>query len=153
MNRVGEAAFAVLSAAWAGALWTVGYLVAPMLFARLDDRAQAGQIAGWMFSAAGVVGIACGVGLIALLLARRRQAALRDGLFWVIAVMLALTLVQRFGLQPLMQDLKGAAGGGDVMQGALRDRFATWHGISSAVYLLQSLLAVALVALQRRFGQ
>jgi hypothetical protein len=36
----------------------------------------------------------------------------------------------------------------DVMASLFRDRFQTWHGISSAVYLIQSLLGLALVAKQ-----
>jgi hypothetical protein len=44
--------------------------------------------------------------------------------------------------------LKEAALPKDVMQSLFRDRFATWHGVSSAVYLVQSLLGLALVAKQ-----
>ncbi len=36
------------------------------------------------------------------------------------------------------------------MESALRDRFATWHGVSSALYLVQSLLGIVLVVLQER---
>ena len=37
----------------------------------------------------------------------------------------------------------------DVMESLFRDRFATWHGISSVVYLIESLLGLALVSKQR----
>ena len=36
------------------------------------------------------------------------------------------------------------------MESALRDRFTTWHGVSSALYLVQSLLGIALAILQER---
>ncbi|MES2016126.1 MAG: DUF4149 domain-containing protein, partial [Pseudomonadota bacterium] len=35
---------------WAGSLWTIGYVVAPTLFATLHDRVLAGVIAGSMFT-------------------------------------------------------------------------------------------------------
>ena len=41
--------FQLVASLWAGAQWTVGYLVAPTLFALLDDRREAGRIAGWLF--------------------------------------------------------------------------------------------------------
>ena len=40
----------LVAAIWAGSLWTVGYLVAPTLFASFD-RVLAGSIAGLMFHA------------------------------------------------------------------------------------------------------
>jgi hypothetical protein len=36
------------------------------------------------------------------------------------------------------------------MESALRDRFVAWHGVSSVVYLIQSLLGLLLVILQGR---
>jgi len=37
-----------------------------------------------------------------------------------------------------------------VMESALRSRFMAWHGVSSIVYLIESLLGLWLVALQGR---
>ncbi|HEX7634207.1 MAG TPA: DUF4149 domain-containing protein, partial [Noviherbaspirillum sp.] len=39
----------LIATLWVGSLWTVGYLVAPTLFATLSDRALAGMIAGSIF--------------------------------------------------------------------------------------------------------
>ncbi len=64
--------------------------------------------------------------------------------------MLAATLLSHFGIQPLMAELKLEALPKPVMESALRDRFALWHGVSSGFYLLQTLLGVALVVLQGR---
>ena len=36
------------------------------------------------------------------------------------------------------------------MNSMMRDRFSTWHGVSSVLYLLQSLLGIALVLGLRR---
>ena len=65
----------MLSTLWVGALWAIGYLVAPILFSRLPDRALAGQIAGWMFSAVGMLGMVCASALILILLLKFTHAA------------------------------------------------------------------------------
>jgi hypothetical protein len=36
------------------------------------------------------------------------------------------------------------------MESVVRDRFATWHGVASILYLLQALLAVPMVLLAGR---
>jgi hypothetical protein len=36
------------------------------------------------------------------------------------------------------------------MESAMRDRFATWHGVSSVLYLVQSLFGIVLVLLPDR---
>ena len=131
---------------WVGGLWAVGYLAAPTLFYNLDDRMLAGMLAGKMFGYIAWVGMVCGTWLLLFRLTRLGGAALKQGIFWVVLVMLLLTVAQQFGIQPIMQQLKDQAMPKDVMESLFRDRFATWHGISSAIYLIESLLGLALVA-------
>jgi hypothetical protein len=59
--------------------------------------------------------------------------------------MLLLTLVSLFGIQPLLAQIKADALPREVMESVLRNRFATWHGVSSILYLVQSLLGLLLV--------
>ena len=73
-------------------------------------------------------------------------------LLWLVVAMAALTAIGEFGIQPILAGLKAAAAPIDVMQSALRDRFATWHGIASGLYLLNCALGVVLVVLQNRAG-
>lgn len=140
------AAWAV--ALWVGGLWAVGYLAAPTLFYSLDDRMLAGMLAGKMFSYIAWVGLVCGAWLLVFRLMRSGGAAFKQGFFWIVLFMLLLTLAQQYGIQPIMQQLKDQALPKDVMESLFRDRFATWHGISSVVYLFESLLGLALVAKQ-----
>lgn len=135
-------------ALWVGGLWAIGYLAAPTLFYHLDDRALAGFLAGRMFTWIFLVGMVCGGWLLVHRLARHGAGALRQGFFWIALVMLLLTLAQHFGIQPVMQQLKDQAMPQDVMESLFKDRFAAWHGVSSAVYLIESLLGLALVAKQ-----
>ncbi|MCB1917730.1 MAG: DUF4149 domain-containing protein [Rhodocyclaceae bacterium] len=136
--------FQLVASLWAGAQWTVGYLVAPTLFALLDDRREAGRIAGWLFERVHLLGLGCAALLLVMLAVRRRSAVVRERLLAVVAAMLVLSLMLQFWIQPTMHGLKLA---GEVAGGA----FATWHGVSSGLYLLQSLLAAVLVVgAQRR---
>ncbi|MGB5473694.1 MAG: DUF4149 domain-containing protein, partial [Gammaproteobacteria bacterium] len=50
----------VLLTLWVGSLWVTGFMVAPVLFARLDDRALAGTLAGELFGLVAWLGLACG---------------------------------------------------------------------------------------------
>lgn len=135
-------------ALWVGGLWAVGYLAAPTLFYTLEDRVLAGNLAGSMFSHIGWVGLVCGAWLLAFRLTRFGAASLKQAFFWLALLMLLMSAAQQFGIQPLMQQLKDMAQPRDVMESLFRDRFATWHGISSAVYLIESLLGLALIAKQ-----
>lgn len=149
MQRIAAGVFVLCLTLWAGALWTVGYMVAPTLFAALADRTLAGDLAGRLFALTGWVGLACGAYLVIYLVARERWRAWRSGALWLVLAMLACTLASQFGIQPLLARLKAEAWPREVMQSVVRDRFAAWHGVSSVVYVIQSLLAAALVLLAR----
>lgn len=133
---------------WVGGLWAIGYLAAPTLFYHLDDRMLAGALAGRLFTWVALLGMVCGLWLLLYRLSRFGAAALKQGFFWLALAMLLMTLAQYFGIQPVLQQLKDQAMPQDVMQSLFRDRFRTWHGISSIVYLIESLLGLLLVAKQ-----
>lgn len=148
MNRLPDLLAAWALTLWVGGLWAVGYLAAPTLFYSLDDRVLAGMLAGRMFGYIAWVGLVCGVWLLLIRLARLGGTALKQGFFWIVLIMLLLSLAQQFGIQPILQQLKDQALPKDVMESLFRDRFTAWHGVSSAVYLIQSLLGLAAVAKQ-----
>lgn len=133
---------------WVGGLWAIGYLAAPMLFYNLEDKMLAGRLAGHMFTWIAFVGMACAAWLLFYRISRFGGDALKQWFFWIVLVMLLLTLAQHFGIQPIIQHLKDQAMPQDVMQSLFRDRFVAWHGVSSAVYLVESLFGLALVAKQ-----
>ncbi len=64
--------------------------------------------------------------------------------------MLVLTAAGEFGVQPVLAALKEQALPKQVMESVLRDRFATWHGVASGLYVIQSVLGAALVILLGR---
>ena len=135
---------------WAGSLWAVGYLVAPTLFATLADRALAGTIAGSMFSSMAMLSLGCGAAMLLLLWkatagwdAQRRKTAVL-----IVVAMLVCVAVSHFGLRPMMAELREAAGPDGVMESAARGRFGMLHGISMAIYSVQSALAAWLIVKQ-----
>lgn len=146
MRRLADALYDVVLTLWVGGIWAVGYLVAPTLFAVLSaDRQMAGMLAGKLFELLGWAGLACGSYLLLFVVLRMGVAALRRWTFWLLLVMLLLTAVSLFGIQPLLAQLKADALPREVMESVLRNRFWAWHGVSSILYLVQSVLGLLLV--------
>ncbi|MGF6755220.1 glucan phosphoethanolaminetransferase (alkaline phosphatase superfamily) [Paraburkholderia sp. GAS42] len=147
MSLMPHRVFRLLTVAWVGSLFTIGYAVAPVLFASLD-RTTAGSVAAQLFRIEAVLGAVCGVLLLALgnVLVRRGGDAYRR-LRWLTAAMLVCVLVGYFALQPFMEALRVAAlnAGTDVGHSAYAARFGMLHGVSSLFYLVESLLGLALV--------
>lgn len=141
---------AVCVTLWVGSLWAIGYMTAPALFHYLPDRALAGTVAGHLFGYVALVGLVCGIYLLIYRLVNASLGALRQGLFWIVVLMLALTVAGEFGVQPILASLKEQALPRQVMESVLRDRFAMWHGVASILFLIQSALGLVLVLLNRR---
>jgi len=133
----------LVAALWAGSLWAVGYLVAPTLFATLGDRVLAGSIAGSMFHAMAMLSLGCGVAMGLLLWTGTRdwQPKRRRTVLLIIVAMVMCTVASHFGLQPMMAELRATG----LADEAVKSRFGMLHGISSCIYLVQSLLAGWLV--------
>lgn len=136
----------ILITAWVGGLWAIGYLAAPALFYTLGENRQlAGSLAGTMFAWVAYLGLFSGIYLMAHRVARYGLNAFKQAFFWAAFVMLLLTLFGHFGVQPMIAQLKAQAMPADVMNSVFRDRFATWHGVASIAYLIESLLGLVLV--------
>lgn len=117
-----------LAALWWGSLTTLGFFVVPMLFVHLPTPAVAGNMAAKLFSAQTYVSAACGL-LILLTFGSKRplvpeNTAQSATLFVVTGVLLALLV--EFGVAPRI---------------VARENLALWHGLGSAMYLMQWLCA------------
>lgn len=150
MKRLTDNLALIAITLWVGGLWAIGYLAAPMLFASLGDKILAGMLAGKMFTWIAYIGMVCGFYLLIHRLAVFGGGALKQGFFWAVLAMLLLTAASHFGIQPILESLKAQALPKEAMESMFRDRFARWHGISSIVYLLESLLGLVLVLAPRR---
>lgn len=134
----------LLLSLWVGGLIAIGYLAVPVLFAQLDDRILAGQLAGRMFTWLSYLGLGCAPALLFITL-KRYRASTRAYRLGLLGLMLVLVLIGEFVLQPMMAELKrsGIAPGTEAAA-----EFARLHGVSAIIYLLTSLLGLALVAWQ-----
>ncbi|MDO8264090.1 MAG: DUF4149 domain-containing protein [Gallionella sp.] len=130
--------------AWVGGLWSIGYAVT-ILFRAQPDKQLAGMLSGQMFDVISYTGIVCGAYLLLYRLAISGKDAVREWVFWLVAAMLVITLLLQFGIHPLMAEIKLQANSPDVMQSAMAPSYKMWHGISSILYLVESLLGAALV--------
>jgi hypothetical protein len=145
MRRFWDGLAGVSLVLWIGGMWAIGYVAAPVLFSSLDDKQVAGMLAGKLFGLMAWIAMAAASYLLIYRLARDGVAALKTFFFWAVVLMLALTLAGHFGIQPIMQSLKNQAMPHAVMQSVFADRFARWHGVSSILYLIQSMLGLMLV--------
>ncbi|MBA2690571.1 MAG: DUF4149 domain-containing protein [Burkholderiales bacterium] len=135
---------------WAGGLWSVGYLAVPLLFSALaDNRPLAGALAAKLFFGVGWVAIACGGFLLLHQIFTFHAACFKRLVFWLILFMFLIALVMQFWMQPFIVALRAAGAPVDALSFPTRN-FALWHGASSALYLLESLLALLLVVRSRR---
>lgn len=136
----------LIATLWVGSLWTVGYIVAPTLFAILPDRAFAGVIAGRLFCIEAWLSVFCAIVLIALvLLSAGANGRLRKCLLALLIAMLTCVLIGYFGVQPFMAALREGIAAGRGADPASKTQFGILHGVSSAFYLTQSLLGIMLI--------
>src|SRR3954463_5613768 len=105
----------LIATLWVGSLWTIGYVVAPALFATLYDKVLAGTIAGNLFQIEAWLSIGCAIVLAGFLLPIQREDSTKIALLRLIAMMLICTIIGYFVLHPFMASLRAAAGSSGVM--------------------------------------
>lgn len=107
-------------------------------------------MAGRLFTITAHLGFACGAVLLAARYVEARGAFWREKMVWVVLAMLALSAIGHFGLQPIIAGLRDAGYAAAPPGSPERAAFGAWHGAASVVYLLESLLGLALVWLAGR---
>lgn len=134
---------------WVGSVWAVGFVVAPTLFSTLSDRALAGTIAGSLFRVVAWLSIFSAAALLALLYqaARSEQQKPSKTVFYMIAGMVGCTLIGYFGVQPYIAELRlvlHSVTDATLLADA-RKQFGIMHGVSTGIYVVQSLFGAALI--------
>ena len=124
-------------ALWAGALLTVGVLVAPTLFRVLPERALAGLVAGELFRLVTWLSVPAALAAFAL-----RPAAPRGGRAWLAwrgwsLVPALLLLANEYGVRVVME--------GTRVAGRVTPAFLALHAVSAALYAGATLVALALL--------
>jgi hypothetical protein len=148
MHTTAQRVFVYIFALWLGSLVTIGYVVAPVLFATLHDTQVAGMIAGQLFRIEGTISLVLGVALIvfANLLVKRGLAHYKHVRWYLLAMLIGAAVVA-FILQPMMNAMReeALAQGFPVMLSPLAVSFGRLHGVSSVLYLIQTLLGLVLM--------
>jgi len=122
----------LLAAFWWGSLTTIGFLVVPMLFAKLGNSAVAGNFAGQLFEAQSWIAIGCGLLLLIHFRTKmdeRIDSASMGAIFLILAALL-LALLQQYAVAPRI---------------LARDNLKLWHAVGSGMYLVQWLCAGVLL--------
>jgi hypothetical protein len=117
---------------WAAALWwsslgLIGFLVVPLLFARLPTPAMAGNMAAGLFQAQTWISLLCG---LLLLLGGQSRGPVPLALRWPTVFMfitggMLLALLSEFAVAPHI---------------LARENLRLWHSLGSAMFALQFLL-------------
>ena len=112
------------AALWWGSLTVTGFVTVPLLFARLPSPAIAGAMAAKLFTAQNWIAIGCGLLLLAISRGRESQSRMdwAGGALLFIAGGMLLALLAEFGVSPRI---------------LARENLKLWHGVGSAMYLLQ----------------
>ena len=120
-----------VAAVWWGSLSTLGFFVVPMLFIYLPSPAMAGNMAAKLFTAQTGISTVCGLVLLMLFRSNRPLApvdiAQSATLFILGGVLLALLV--EFGVAPHI---------------VARDNLRLWHGVGTAMYVVQWLCATVI---------
>ncbi|MDP9993528.1 putative membrane protein [Variovorax boronicumulans] len=122
----------LLAAFWWGSLTTIGFLVVPMLFAKLGNLAIAGNFAGQLFEAQSWVAIGCGLILLIHFRSKadeRMDAATMTSIGLVLGALL-LALLQQYAVAPRI---------------LARENLKLWHTVGSGMYVVQWLCTLVLL--------
>ena len=140
MNRL----CALLTSLWLGMQVMAGYIAAPILFERLGKQ-EAGNIAGVLFSINNYFGLLAWI--VAWLVVRSNQNRSLNNNGKVapkfIILLLLLTASNQFLISPVIAAHK--TGTANWLLSLLGGSFGMWHGISSIIYLVCSILGLGLL--------
>lgn len=159
-QKYSQRIFNLLSGLWVGCLLTIGFLVVPTLFSSLGDRQVAGMVAANLFKSTAYISVLTSIVLMVLAnyFVRLGKSQYRLDR-WILLGMLACAIGAAFIIIPWMNSLRDQALylGLSVRESTHAVLFSRLHGVSSAIYMLQTLLGIVLVwratknADQRRF--
>jgi membrane protein required for beta-lactamase induction len=133
----------LLLSLWVGGLWVTGAVFAPALFTYYL-RPVAADIAGRLFSAMSLVGLACGSLLVVLAVLRVRSGVWRDWRAGLLAVMLVVTAIGEFGIAARMRVMRQAMVH-HSSSAEYREEFTRLHGTANTLYILTGILGAVLV--------
>ncbi len=148
---MGQKITALLLAVWLGTQLCSGYIVAPVLFSHLD-KMTAGAIAGQIFHIVSYLGIASMLLLLTVLKLSHHTAFFKQVRVKIALAILVLVSINEWLITPIIEALKKHQTHAidDLLFASLKQSqaigssFGIWHGVSSSIFLLVSVLGVVL---------
>jgi putative membrane protein len=140
MNRL----CALLTSLWLGMQVMAGYIAAPILFERLGKQ-EAGNIAAVLFSINNYFGLLAWIVAWLVVRSERNRSLNNNGKVApkFIILLLLLTASNQFLISPVIAAHK--TGTANWLLSLLGGSFGMWHGISSIIYLVCSVLGLGLL--------
>ena len=138
----------IITVIWVGSLWSM-LMVTSILFNKIPSTYIAGAIAADMFQFLNYFGMFVLITIILIGIKLEGIKIFKKLFFWITLLILASVLISFFGLNPLLETLKIEAIPRDVVEGIFENRYNTWHGITSIVYLFQCIMGVLLILRMR----
>ena len=133
---------AVLAGVWLGFQIGAGYVTAPLLFQNLE-RMQAGALAGVLFDVAAYFGLAVWLLVYTVYKSRADRGYGRAYTPKWIVLLLVLLAANQFLLTPVIEAHKN--GTANWLLSLVGGSFGQWHGASSVVYMVCSIIGLGLV--------
>ena len=128
----GQQLAGVLIALWAGSLWTICGIVAPTLFATLESRHVAGELAARFFYIETYLGVIAAL----VLLVMSHLGSVQNLARWAVLSGAGLPLTSQLLLSPLMEHARTA---GNMAQ------FGVLHGLGALCFAAASLFLLIVV--------
>lgn len=137
---------ALLSAIWLGMHIGFGYIVAPIIFTRLqslpDGKMMAGNIAGSLFHIVNWVGLLAWLLIFLIAKDSNRQTYQRTRLpFWT-GLLLGLLVINEWLITPVIEAIK--TNQTNWLHNLIGGRMGLWHGMSSIVHLIIAVIGLCL---------
>lgn len=126
---------------WAGSGVIVA-VAAQVLSSSIADRAAFGQAVSPLFRYHAVLGLLCAGAYLALLVRDKAVEAKRRRLFLVLGSVMLACVLAYFATQPVLANLRAAAGPGGVGKSAGAALFGMLHAGLLLLYIVQTVLAV-----------
>jgi hypothetical protein len=129
-----------------GLIVVSGYVVTPLLFAKLATSAEAGNLAGELFHLVNTGTLILAAAVAGFWVRIKGLGRLNWSLLIVVALFLALN---EFILFPQLAEIKAQIGPIDQLadDDVRRSQFGTLHGVSAALHLLAAIASAILVML------
>jgi hypothetical protein len=134
----------IISSLWVGGLWSM-LMVTTILFNKVPSSYIAGAIANDMFVFMNLFGIFSSGFLLIYGFRKENLSFIRSITFWLLILMLGLTLISYFGINPILENFRENSISKEIIESVFVSRYSTWHGIANTAFLIECFLGIFLI--------